>query len=95
MYSKITKVPCSLLTNICACVSSNLMIHIDHICRYKRGMLFVDFANTRDDILKVFQPYYVENDIVNPIGADRIYGLLDEVYSYHVRTSNVVDCWQD
>lgn len=64
---------------------------IDRTCRGKTDTLVIDFANTRDDILKAFQPYYTETDLSEPIDTDRIYGLLREIHGYHVYTAEDAD----
>lgn len=64
---------------------------IDRTCRGKTDTLVIDFANTRDDILKAFQPYYTETDLAEPIDTDRIYGLLREIHGYHVYTAEDAD----
>lgn len=57
---------------------------IDRTCQGKVDTLVIDFANTREDILKAFQPYYTETDLTEPINTDKIYGLLDEIHRYGV-----------
>lgn len=64
---------------------------IDRTCRGKADTLVIDFANTRDNILKAFQPYYTETDLAEPIDTDRIYGLLREIHGYHVYTAEDAD----
>ena len=64
---------------------------IDRTCRGKTDTLVIDFANTRDDILKAFQPYYTETDLAEPIDTDRIYGLLREIHGYHVYAAEDTD----
>lgn len=63
---------------------------IDRTCYGKVDTLVIDFANTREDILKAFQPYYTETDLNEPINTDKIYGLLDEIHRYSVY--NEEDC---
>lgn len=57
---------------------------IDRTCRGKTDTLVIDFANTREDILNAFQPYYTETDLAEPIDTDRIYKVLEEIHGYHV-----------
>lgn len=64
---------------------------IDRTCQGKTDTLVIDFANTRDDILKAFQPYHTETDLAEPIDTDRIYGLLREIHGYHVYTAEDAD----
>lgn len=64
---------------------------IDRTCRGKTDTLVIDFANTRDDILKAFQPYYTETDLAEPIDTDRIYSLLREIHGFHVYTEEDAD----
>lgn len=64
---------------------------IDRTCKDKIDTLVVDFSNTREDILKAFQPYYTETDLAKPIDTDKIYSLINEIHGYGIYTQEDAD----
>lgn len=64
---------------------------IDRTARDKDDTLVIDFQNDREDIVKAFQPFYTETDLLEAIDTDRIYKLEREIRSYGVFTDEEVE----
>ena len=50
----------------------------------KQDTFIIDFVNTKDDILKAFQPFYQETSLAQEINTDMIYELQKELRSFKI-----------
>lgn len=64
---------------------------LNRICPDKEDTFILDFVNTKEDILKAFQPFYQETYLTQEVNTDLIYKAQKMLRGFHVYTDAEIE----
>ena len=66
---------------------------LNRTCPGKYDTFVLDFANTKEDILEAFQPFYQETYLEQEVNSDLIYQTQKELWGYAIYTDEDIDAF--